>query len=863
MGKSMYTIRRYKVIPSLPEELSSLRDLAYNLYWTWDPDIRSLFRRLDRELWETSGNNPAVLLGSINQRRLEARAKDEGYLSHLSRARDELEKYLARKTWFQEAHGNHEPFNIAYFSMEYGLDKCLPIYSGGLAILAADHLKSASDLGIPLSGVGLLYQQGYFHQYLSKDGWQQETFPDNDFYNLPIKLEKDVNGKPLMIDIDFPQGKVYAQIWRAQVGRVPLYLLDTNIPENNADDQNITDQLYGGDNEMRIKQEILLGIGGIRALEALGIRPQVCHMNEGHSAFMALERARLLMQAHGLSFAEAHEATRGGNVFTSHTPVPAGIDEFDPRMIDYYLGEYYNSLKITQEQFHRLGGVHLSQTGSKFNMAIFAINMSANCNGVSRLHGQVARKMWHYLWPNLPEHEVPIKYVTNGVHIRTWTSEDMAELFNRYLGPSWHLSPADQTVWSRVQQIPDEELWRTHERRRERLVAYTRSKLQQQLVTSGASPAEVKRATEVLNPEALTIGFARRFAEYKRALLIFKDIDRLTRILGNKDTPVQIIFAGKAHPRDNVGKGIIRDLVNIIRRQELSQKIVFLEDYDMQIASYLVQGVDVWLNTPRRPREASGTSGMKAGANGALNLSVMDGWWDEAYKNDLGWVIGRGEEYTNFEEQDRVESEAIYYLLEQEIIPLFYSRGPNSLPREWLRMMKSSIQHLGPSFNTTRMVREYFEYFYLPAAERWVRLTSENMSKAKLLAKWMDKVRSNWNRLRIEKVESEEIEEIEVGREFKVTALINIDGLKPDDVRVEVYYGHLDPDEIIEDGRVLNMNLVRQEGNKLFLYEAMVPCESTGQHGFAIRILPNHPELMSPHELGFITWDDSEEEDEE
>jgi starch phosphorylase len=856
----MDNIRKYKVIPSLPEKLAYLKDLAYNLYWTWDYDIRSLFRRLDRDLWESSGTNPALMLGSIDQKRLETRARDEGYLSHLARAREELESYLSRKTWFQETNTGHEPFHIAYFSMEYGLDKSLPIYSGGLAILSADHLKSASDLGIPLLGIGLLYQQGYFHQYLSKDGWQQETFPDNDFYNLPIKLEKDAEGNPLTISVDFPQGKVFAQIWRAQVGRVPLYLLDTNIPVNSPDDQNITDQLYGGDNEMRIKQEIVLGIGGIRALEALGIRPQVCHMNEGHSAFMALERARLLMQAHGLSFAEAQEATRGGNVFTSHTPVPAGIDEFDPRMIDYYLGEYYNSLKITQEQFHHLGGVHYSQTGGKFNMAIFAINMSANCNGVSRLHGRVARKMWHYLWPDLPEREVPIKYVTNGVHVRTWISEDMAELFNRYLGPSWHLSPVDTNVWSRVQQIPDEELWRTHERRRERLVAFTRAKLQQQMTISGSSPAEVKRAQEILNPEALTIGFGRRFAEYKRALLIFKDIDRLIRILSNKDFPVQIIFAGKAHPRDNVGKGIIRDLVNIIRRHDLSQKVVFIEDYDMQIASYMTQGADVWLNTPRRPREASGTSGMKAGINGALNLSVLDGWWDEAYKNDLGWAIGRGEEYGNFEDQDRVESEAVYYLLEKEIIPLFYTRGSDSLPRDWVKMMKSSIQHLGPNFNTSRMVQEYFKNFYLPAAERWSRLTADDMAKAKSMAKWTNKVRNNWDRLEIQKVESEDASEIKVGQQFKVSALINIDGLKPEDLRVEVYYGRLNPDEIIEHGQVLSMNLVRQDASKTFLYEVMVPCEATGQHGFAVRLIPNHPELLNPHEIGLITWEEGEEE---
>ncbi|MBN1543070.1 alpha-glucan family phosphorylase [candidate division KSB1 bacterium] len=851
----MKTIKTYKVVPNLPKEVKDLQRLAGNLYWSWDHDVRQLYRRLDRKLWETVKQNPVELLNNLEQSRLETRAKDEGYLAHLSRVRQTLDNYLDQKTWFQKNYGDQGEFHIAYFSMEYGLAASLPIYAGGLGVLAGDHLKSASDLGLPLVGIGLLYQQGYFHQYLSTDGWQQEMYPEVNFHNLPVELVRvEDNDEPLMIALNFPGRTVYAQIWKTRVGRVPLYLLDSNVPQNQPEDQKITDQLYGGDSDKRIRQEILLGIGGIRALDALNIRPQVCHMNEGHSAFMALERARLLMLEKGLSFPEAQEATRGGNVFTSHTPVAAGIDEFEPQMIDHYLGAYYDSLKISQQEFHALGGVNREQTQGKFNMAIFAMRMAGYCNGVSKLHGKVARQMWHYLWPDALENELPIGYVTNGVHIRTWIAEDIADLFDLYLGPRWHENPADTTIWSRIANLPDEELWRAHERRREHLVAFVRNRLKEQLIKSSAGQADIEAATNVLNPKALTIGFARRFAQYKRASLLFRDLERLTRLLNNADRPVQILYAGKAHPRDNIGKGIIRDIITTIRHSDLRNKIVFLEDYDMRVASYLVSGVDVWLNTPRRPREASGTSGMKAAANGVLNLSIPDGWWDEAYQNQIGWSIGRGEIYPDLEEQDQIESEALYYLLEKEVIPLFYNRKGNGVPTDWIDMMKNCIQKINPIFNTHRMVEEYFVHYYLPAAQRWNRLIADDIAATRTLLEWKAKVSNNWHKVKFVQVQTDQNTEYKVGAEFKVAATVDVDGLTPEDLCVQVYYGPIGSDGEIENGSLVQMNLQKKLSANRHLFTASITCSTTGQHGYAFRILPANPESTHPLEMGLIHW---------
>jgi glycogen phosphorylase len=655
----MKPVHSFNVIPSLPAPLEGLRRLSYNLRWTWDHDLIELFRRMDSDLWEATGHNPVRMLGALDQDQLEQLARDESLLAQLERALEYLDSYLAsHSTWYRRNFGQIEGLQIAYFSAEFGITECLSIFAGGLGILAGDHLKSASNLGVPLIAVGLLYQVGYFSQYLNAAGWQQESYADNDFQNLPLTLEKQPDGRPLTVEVRYDGRPVLAQIWRAQVGRVPLFLLDSNLPENRPEERAITSQLYGGDREMRLKQEILLGIGGYRALEALGVQPSVYHMNEGHSAFLSLEWTRQLMARQGLSFPEAREVASAGLVFTGHTPVAAGHDYFAPHLIERYLGQYARSMGLGIREFLALGRQNPQNDAEEFCMTVLALRMSASSNGVSRLHGQVSREMWKGLWPGVPVEEIPIGHITNGIHFRSWISNEMNRLYDRYLGPNWREEQANPKLWLRVDSIPQEELWRTHERRRERLVAFARRRLRAQLMRRGATRPAVDAADEVLDPSALSISFARRFATYKRATLLLREVDRLARILNQPTRPVQILFAGKAHPRDDAGKALIQQIIKLAQRPEFRRRLVFLEDYDMAVARYLVQGCDVWLNTPLRPLEASGTSGMKALANGALNLSTLDGWWDEAWqigesKNIfVGWAIGRGESYDNPEYQD-------------------------------------------------------------------------------------------------------------------------------------------------------------------------------------------------------------------
>jgi len=849
----------FTVIPSLPPKLERLRSLAYNLWWSWNHEAIELFRRLDRDLWESTGHNPVRMLGTIRQERLHQVAEDDGFMAHSSRVWHEFDRYLkSTSTWYHKTHGDQDDLRIAYFSAEFGLTESLTIYAGGLGILAGDHLKSASDLGLPFIGVGLLYQQGYFRQYLNPDGWQQELYPDNDFYNLPLTLERQLSGAPLIIEVEYPGRMVKAQVWRAQVGRVPLYLLDTNIDENRTGDRDITDQLYGGDDDMRVRQEILLGIGGIRALEALDLRPTVCHMNEGHSAFLALERIRLLMEEHQLTFAEAREAATAGHVFTTHTPVPAGIDWFHPDLVDRYFSHYYPRLGLSRHDFLGLGRKDPNDPNGYFCMAILAMRLANRTNGVSQLHGRVSRQMWKDVWPQIPADEVPILGITNGIHPRSWISHDMADLYDRYLGPRWVERPADLAVWNRVSRIPDEELWRTHERRRERLVAFARRRLRTQLEQRGSRPSEIRLAEEVLDPEALTIGFGRRFATYKRATLLFQDLERLSRIVGDRDRPVQIIYSGKAHPRDNPGKNLIRQIIHHARRPAFRNRIVFIEDYDMIVARYLVQGVDVWLNTPRRPHEASGTSGMKATANGALNLSVLDGWWDEGYTPETGWAIGQGEEYADdqLEYQDTVEANAIYDLLEKEIVPLFYERGRDGLPRGWIAKMKAAMCNHAGVFNTNRMVRQYFEACYLPSAKRNERLAANDEERAKALAAWKSRVRKQWGQLRIDRIwaESAEGPDLKVGDQLKVQAEVYLGELKPTDVAVQLYFGPLDAEGLIVQGRSLPTLIAQSKGKGTYVFAGAISCQTSGRHGYALRIIPQHEDLGNPFEMSLVLW---------
>jgi starch phosphorylase len=859
----MKPIRTFSVIPALPLPIEALRSIAYNLRWAWSHDTIELFRRLDRDLWETTGHNPILMLGTIEQEKLETASCDDAFLAHLQRVSEKFESYLrGESSWFQRLRreSGDQPL-IAYFSAEFGLTECLSIFAGGLGILAGDHLKSASDLGIPLIGVGLLYQQGYFRQYLNQAGWQQESYENNDFQNLPLTPACRADGKPLIIQIEFPGHSVFAQVWRVQVGRIPLYLLDTNITANpRTEDREITEQLYGGDREMRIKQEILLGIGGYRALDALGLEPTVYHMNEGHSAFLALERARHLMETRRLSFAEARELASASLVFTTHTPVEAGHDYFSPEQIDRYFGEYARHLGISQQDFLGLGRPGLDGK-SDFCMTVLALRLSSRCNGVSKLHGDVSRRMWQGLWPGVPVDEIPIQHITNGVHFRSWISQEMNQLYDRYLGPDWREEPAHSEVWNRVLSIPAEELWRTHERRRERLVAWVRHRVGQQRLRRSAPQSEIEAAKEVLDPDALTIGFGRRFATYKRATLILRDLPRLQRILTDSQRPVQLIFAGKAHPRDEAGKQLIQQIAGLTRQPGPGRNLVFLEDYDLAVARYLVQGVDVWLNTPLRPNEASGTSGMKAAANGALNLSTLDGWWDEVWHSPdrstgIGWAIGKGETYSDPSYQDQVEAEALYDLLERDVIPKFYDRGPDRLPRKWIDQMKASIGGICHFVNTHRMVKDYTCEFYLKAHQQYRALEGDRAARARSLATWIARVREQWPQVRITVVEYGPDTTLPVGTQLQVKASVQLGSLSPEDVAVELYLGRLNPAGDIVNADFTPMKALKSDSHGKLLFEAATPCSHSGMHGFTVRVRAYHPDLAVPFLPGLIGWAD-------
>ncbi len=857
-------IRTFTVLPHLPPRLQALHKLAYNMWWCWNPEAVALFRRMDVEKWEELDHSPVKLLGALDPARAEQLLHDDGFLAHMDRVEKAFDNYMNAVTWFQETYAPVErngssdlarDLRIAYFSAEFGIHQSIPVYSGGLGVLSGDHLKSASDLGLPLMGIGLMYREGYFRQYLTVDGWQQERYPENDFFNLPLIPELNREGGPMTIRIPFPGREVHVRIWRIQVGRVPLYLLDTNIPQNSAEDRTITARLYGGDNDMRIRQEMVLGIGGVMALRALGKPPTVCHMNEGHSAFCGLERIRALMQEYGLSFHAAREAVAAGTVFTTHTPVPAGNDVFAPQLIEHYLGNYIAQFKISRDEFMGLGRQNPFDHNEPFGMTVLAIRLANVSNGVSKLHGIVSRKMWKSIWPELPVNEAPIVSITNGVHTPSWVSPDMAQLFDRYMGLSYDGRPSEAAMWKRVESIPDAELWRTHERRRERLVAFARMRLKKQLQNRNALPTEIARSDEVLDPDALTIGFARRFATYKRGTLIFRNLERLTALVNNKDRPVQFIFSGKAHPKDNGGKELIAEIMQFARRPELRRRIVFLEDYDMNVARYLVQGVDVWLNNPRRPLEASGTSGMKIACNGGLNLSVLDGWWDEGYDGENGWAIGAREEYTDLTYQDDVESRAIYDLLEQEIVPLFYSRSSDGLPRGWLKRMKRSMMTLCPVFNTGRMVAEYLTTCYLPSAQRFLRLSGDNLQKAKSLAQWRQGLQRGWGQVKVEGVDVQAADPMQVGGELPVAVRVNLGRFSPDDVEVQLFHGLVDSMGEIPRPQIVSMSHNgKPKHDNVWEFRGTIPCRSSGQHGFAVRILPNNGDLANSYEPGLVCW---------
>jgi starch phosphorylase len=825
--------KEFLVHPALPPALGRLPEIAYNLLWSWDHTIRSLFRRLDPALWKDTNHNPIDLLGRLSQTVLDKAASDPRFLSLYRRACDRHDSYLRTNP------GDTSP-RIAYFSMEYGLLDCMQIYSGGLGLLSGDHMKAASDSDFALTGVGLLYQRGYMQQRLNPDGWQQESMPLNDFYKLPIRPCLDREEKEIIVNVTIPGGTVHIKVWHIDIGRVRLLGLDTNIPQNESPEfREITDQLYGGDIYKRIRQEIVLGIGGVRALKKLGIEPTVFHMNEGHSAFLGIERVRVLMHEQGLTFDQALEATRLSSVFTTHTSVPAGIDLFDSSLVYEYFVDYCTQAGFPFERFLELGRKNMQDPTERFSMAVLALKTTAFRNAVSVLHRYVSQDMFQDLWPRLPVDEVPITSVTNGVHTPTWINGDLAAIYDQYLQPDWRERLEDEKMWEQVLEIPSEELWEMHRKRKRRMVTYVRERAVASALQRKASAAEVRRLSDVLDPDVFTIGFARRFATYKRATLVFRDVARLRKILNNPKMPVQIVIAGKAHPKDHPGKTLIREIVSLSRDPEVSKRLIFAEDYSIQVARELVQGVDLWLNTPRRGEEACGTSGMKASMNGVLNFSVLDGWFDEAYEISGGWAIGDRVPYA--EDQDDLHASSIYSTLENEIVPLYYQDSGQETPFEWVRRMKRCLANITPRFGCGRMVAEYMSELYQPAHKLWTDVCEDNFAALRERALWEERTRKRWSEIKFVGLGESPDYHVTSGSTVPLRATLNLAGLQPDDVRVEAVIGKIGINGDLERTHPLPLVPVENNGNTVtFANEFTV--QETGRIGYSVRVSPNHTE---------------------
>jgi len=846
-------VASFTVLPDTPEPLTHLTELAYNLYFSWNKEVPELFFKLDPETWKKCLNNPVRMLCETPQARLEKMAKDRNYLAELEGVYDRFSQYMLTSTWYESLFGKRDKVKIAYFCCEFGIHQCLPIYSGGLGVLAGDHMKSASDLGLPLAGVGLMYRFGYFQQHINMEGIQQEIYPENDLFTMPVTLIKDDAGKPLRGSVEMAGEEVIFQIWLVKNGRVNIYLLDTNFEGNPKHHRVITNALYDADRDIRIRQEILLGIGGVRALKLLGIEPKVFHVNEGHAAFLCLERSRNLMHAHNLSYEEARTFVWSTTVFTTHTPVPAGNEYFNEQAIRKYFDQYVTSMGRGIKDFLADGMVYNDNRGEYFGMTVLALHFSAYANGVARLHGNVSRQMWKDLFPGLPVDEVPIGHITNGIHPKTWISAHMRNLFLRYVKIQSSEELLDFNLWEKADLIPDDDLWELHQYKRKQLVEYVRECIIRQLKRRNAGSAEINDVQNILNPKILTIGFGRRFATYKRGSLFLKNIARLKQIIGQTGKEVQFLIAGKAHPADQAGKDIIKTIVTASKDPELKNRIVFLENYNLDMARHLMQGVDIWLNTPLRPEEASGTSGMKAAINGAINFSVPDGWWDEAYTPEVGWSIGQGEKYEDLSYQNQVESELLYGILEREIIPLFYDRNRDDIPLAWVRMMKSSIKTLGCFFNSHRMVQEYMEKFYMHARNNHNALIKNNFEQCRDLSHWLTETAKKWKSIRINRITGPGEDAILLGSNLEIKAWIDLNGILPNTVVVECYHGPVDNNfKIIHSNRTqMKYQHIDEE---LALFTATIECSHGGRYGYTVRILPGHPALASHFLPGLIRW---------
>ena len=826
----------------MPAELLPLAEMANDMFWTWSHSGDALWKQIDPEMWTLTAN-PHVILQNLSPKRMQELVHDTVFRSELDRLVRSRREYLSRPCWCDRV-ARARDMRVAYFSMEFGLSEALPLYAGGLGILAGDHLKASSDLGIPLVGVGLLYEEGYFRQTLSAAGQQQEIYPYNDTASLPIVPAETDAGGWLHVSIEFPGRLVRFRVWQVQVGRVVLYLLDSNDPLNSARDRGITSRLYGGGQELRLVQEIALGIGGWRALEALGLQVDVCHLNEGHAAFVTIERARAYMQTHNVDFWEALWATRAGNVFTTHTPVASGFDSYQPALLARHGGEYASGFGVSAADLLALGRKNPADAAEPFNMAYLAARTCGSINGVSRLHGEVSRRIFQGLYPRWPQREVPVAHVTNGVHVPTWDSSWADEIWTQACGKERWLGSLDD-LGPAIEALDDETLWAFRGRQRGDLVGYARARLARQLGQRGVGAQAVAVARDILDPNALTLGFARRFAEYKRPNLLLRDTRRLVRLLTSRDQPVQIIVAGKAHPQDEEGKQYVREWVEFVQRPEVRKRAVFLEDYDMTLAQEMVQGVDLWINTPRRPWEACGTSGMKVLVNGGINLSELDGWWAEAYSQDVGWSLGDGREHSE-SEWDGYEAEELYRLLEQEVLPAFYGRDADGIPRRWVARMRASMARLAPRFSSNRMVQEYVQDIYVPAAEAYRRRVADEGKGARELREWEGNLVRHWSGIRLGDLEAWN----EPGGWSFMVALY-LGEIQPEAVQVEVYADPVDGQppvrEVMERGAAISGAV------NGFVYRCRIASTRPVAH-FTPRVVPYHPQARVPVELNLVLW---------
>lgn len=851
----MRALRRFTVRAKLPEPLAPLGELVMNLRWSWNPPTVDLFASVDAKVWDQVRQDPVRLLGEVSGQRLEALAADSGFLARLNEAHAELQRYLTEPRWYQERaregadSGSPLPASIAYFSPEFGITEVLPQYSGGLGILAGDHLKAASDLGAPIVGVGLLYRSGYFSQSLTADGWQAEHYPPLDPHGLPLQRLADADGAPLRVSVNLPERRVlHAHVWKAQVGRVPLLLLDSDIEDNSPTERHVTDRLYGGGADHRLMQEILLGVGGVRALRAYAAltgepAPEVFHTNEGHAGFLGVERIRELVQGSGLTFDQALHAVRAGTVFTTHTPVPAGIDRFSRDLIGHVFGAGVLA-DVPGVPIDRLLALGAEDDPGVFNMAHMGLRLGQRANGVSKLHGDVSRSMFNNLWPGFESSEVPITSVTNGVHAPTWVASETAALGSGQI---------DDDLWAAIGQAPAKELWETRRTLRAKLVGEVRRRLRESSLRRGHTDAELGWIDQVFDPDVLTVGFARRVPSYKRLTLMLRDPDRLRALLTDPDRPLQIVIAGKSHPADEGGKMLIQQMVRFTDDPAVRNRIVFLPDYGIGMARYLYWGCDVWLNNPLRPLEACGTSGMKASLNGGLNLSIRDGWWDEMFDGENGWAIPTADGVIDPDRRDDLEAAAFYDLLSTHVRTLFYDRGDDGIPTRWLEMVRHTLSSLGPKLTATRMVAEYVERLYAPAARGSARVLANDFAGARELAEWRGRIAEHWSGVTVAHVESSGIGDTpELGASVNIRAEVNLGGLPPEAVVVQACYGTVDLDDVLHDVRTVGMRGLGNGGDT-YRYEADIPLEQAGPFGYTVRVLPTHELLTDPVELGLVT----------